>query len=222
MRWDSKKEVKPHAQNGTNRLSSVLTSQIDNLWSEGVCFMKDDKCYLLINITRHSAHESQPFCQELAVFLRESLMVAGLSRRFSDLYEIPCAARQTDIAFEMGSQRDPMYWYYKFDDYAFAYIVLQGMQEFQPHQICAQPLFDLMKYDLENSTNLNETLHTFIELRYNAVASAKKLFVARSSFLKRLDRIHELTGIDLDDYETRIYLALSYQIMKYYQEEISS
>ena len=70
----------------------------------------------------------------------------------------------------------------------------------------------LAEYDEANGTELNHTLRTFMRMQYNAAATAKALFVARSSFLKRMARIEELTGIDLENYEERMYLALSYEI----------
>ncbi len=213
-------QLKSHTQNSVDRISSVLTNQIDNLWPQGVCFISNNKCYLLINLTQHEQHSTQRFTQELIVFLRESLMIAGMSRKLTNLLELPVAARQTEIAFELGRKRDYMYWYYKFDDYAFEYLVLHGMRGFQPHQICAPVPFILKHYDQENKTELNKTLKTFIQLRYNAASSAKELFIARSSFLKRLDRIHELTNVNLENFETRVYLALSYQILQ--QQEDSA
>ena len=38
------------------------------------------------------------------------------------------------------------------------------------------------------------------------------LFVARSTLLNRLRRIRELTGIDLDDPDERLYLAISFAL----------
>lgn len=207
-------QLKAHTQNAIDRISSVLTNQIDNLWPQGICFLGNNKCYVLMNITQHEKHGAQKFTQELIVFLRESLMIAGMSRKFTNLLELPVAAQQTDIAFEIGRRRDSMYWYYKFDDYAFEYLVAHGTKGLLPHQICSPAPFVLKRYDHENKTDLNKTLKTFIELRYNAALSAKELFIARSSFLKRLDRIYELTNIDLNNFKTRVYLALSYQILE--------
>ncbi len=52
--------------------------------------------------------------------------------------------------------------------------------------------------------------------QYNAVAAARQLCIARSSFLKRLSRIKALTGIDLHKGRQRAYLILSYGILDQY------
>ena len=46
------------------------------------------------------------------------------------------------------------------------------------------------------------------------MATAKELFIARSTLLNRLDRIEKLTGLDLKSYEKRVYLELSYMLME--------
>jgi len=87
-----------------------------------------------------------------------------------------------------------------------------GCRDFYPEQICDPAINILRKYDLDNHTELNLTLKTYIEKQYNAVATASELCIARSTFLKRYERIEKLTGIDLNDFQRRIYLALSYEL----------
>ena len=135
------------------------------------------------------------------------------------------AYRQTEIALEEGPLTDTTYWYFKFDDYAYEHLLRRGYQNFMPDQICHRAIGVLMAYDEENHTQLNLTLKTFIRLQYNAAAASKELYIARSSFLKRMSRIEKLTGIRLDNYRDRVYLALSYEIMEHFNyngENISS
>ena len=70
----------------------------------------------------------------------------------------------------------------------------------------------LIAYDEEHHTSLNDTLHMFIRVQYNSSECARRLFVNRSSFLKRMERIEKLTGIHMEDRKERVYLELSYLI----------
>ena len=67
----------------------------------------------------------------------------------------------------------------------------------------------LARYDEEHETELLRTLTAFVRHRYNATAASEALYVARSTLLNRLERIHDLTGIDWDDFEERVYLEMS-------------
>lgn len=58
-------------------------------------------------------------------------------------------------------------------------------------------------------TQYYKTLECYVKCRYNAAHTAKELFIHRSTFLNRLERIKELTKLDLDDFASRLYVELS-------------
>ena len=67
-----------------------------------------------------------------------------------------------------------------------------------------------------SSSSYYKTLLTYARLQYNAVASAKALYIHRSSFINRMERIRELIHLNLEDPEERLYLLLSFRIMEEY------
>ena len=71
-----------------------------------------------------------------------------------------------------------------------------------------------MRYDEEHGSDLLLTLRTFVECRYNATLASERLFVARSTLLNRLERIEQLVEVDLDDFDSRLYLALSLYLLR--------
>jgi len=71
-----------------------------------------------------------------------------------------------------------------------------------------------MRYDAAHESELLPTLEAFMRSRYNATLAAKELFVARSTLINRLERIVELTGIDLEDFDERVYLAITLRLIK--------
>ena len=171
---------------------------------------------VLLNKSHYRRSTGKLFNQELAVFLRESLLLAGISRSFRQITDIRAAFHQADIAMEAGEQLTPMYWYFKYDDYAFWDLLHHGCRNFLPEQVCHRAINTLMDYDRENNTELSRTLQVYIEKQYNAVSAASELCIARSTFLKRFSRIQELTHIDLENLQERIYLALSFELFRQY------
>lgn len=207
-------QFQSHAEPNLLKTHDILSIHLENSWPGAICLTHEDHLLLFLNLTFFSQATGKIFYQELALFLRESLLLAGISREFSNFYWMPAAYQQTNIALTMGKVLNPMYWYFKFDDYAFSYLLRHGYGNFLPEQICSPAITILEEYDKKNNTQLRETLQTFLNLQCHAVSTAKELCIARSTFLKRLERIQQLTGIHLEDAATRIYLELSYEIYK--------
>ena len=211
-------QLRSHFTDNHEKLNRSLSAQLEDRWPGTTCFISDELFFVLLNRSSYDRRAAAPFFQTLAVMLRESLLIAGVSREFTDVSELQVAARQTREAIEIGSQRDTMFWYFKFDDYAFECLLLKGMNGFLPAHICAPALLRLREYDRESGAELEKTLRLYIANRYNAVLTAKELFIARSTFLKRIERIEELTGIDWDDSAALAYIAASYRLTDMYEQ----
>ena len=67
----------------------------------------------------------------------------------------------------------------------------------------------LEAYDREHEAELERTLQVFLQENCSHTAAARELFIHRSTLLYRLDRIGEITGVDLRDPEERFRLLLS-------------
>ena len=187
---------------------------MESLWPGITCLVYPGKITALLNLTRYGEMTRKTFTQELAYFLRESLLSAGFSRCFCNLESLPAAALQTDIALDTGSLMDSTWWYYKFDDYAYRHLLRCGSGTFLPEQICSPVILILREYDGQHHTQLEQTLYIYLECQYNALAASRELCIARSSFLKRMERIQALTGLKLEDREQRVYLELSYELFR--------
>ena len=63
-----------------------------------------------------------------------------------------------------------------------------------------------------------QTLRTYLENHLNAVQSAKDLFIHRSTFLYRLDKIKKIMETELDDSDELLYLLLSFRLLDLEEE----
>ncbi|HHV64997.1 MAG TPA: PucR family transcriptional regulator [Peptococcaceae bacterium] len=82
------------------------------------------------------------------------------------------------------------------------------LREYIPHFINK-----LQIYDQENNTNLLHTLEVFLGTNSNAAQTAKELFVHYKTVLYRLDKIKEITGIDLNNNKDRLEAELGIKIL---------
>ena len=54
----------------------------------------------------------------------------------------------------------------------------------------------------------------YFEQQFNMSKAAEKLYIHRSTFINRMERILELTHLNLADYDTRLYLELSFRLLR--------
>jgi DNA-binding PucR family transcriptional regulator len=80
------------------------------------------------------------------------------------------------------------------------------MEEFQ-----GKVLGSLLAYDRKRHGQLTPTLETYVRSA-NAAEAAARLNLHRNSLLYRLRRIREITGLDLDDPDTRFALQLAFRV----------
>ncbi|MFV0529219.1 MAG: PucR family transcriptional regulator [Lachnospiraceae bacterium] len=206
-------QFRPNHRYDKQLYAKYICPEIEQLWDYTYAIEYEHNIIVLMNSTRYTRNNTGDFHQELVYFLRESLLIVGISRLFKGIVQLNAALSQTNIALELGSKKDPMFWYLHFNDYAFDYLLLHGIGSFSPPQICAESLLILKKHDSKSQTEYYKTLWTYFQCHFNAAQTAAKLFVHRSTFLNRLDRIMELTRINLDSFQSRTYLSLSFLIL---------
>ena len=150
----------------------------------------------------------------LVYSIRESNFRAGLSRVFRNLPEASFAYRQAGIALEMGLRQNPQLWKHSFDDYALSYLMQSCTRELPARFVCSPALLLLRQKDRETGSDYYHTLKAWLEHGQNTVQTAKDLFIHRGTLIYRLDKIREMTGIDLDAWQEQMYLLFSYQLLE--------
>ncbi len=70
----------------------------------------------------------------------------------------------------------------------------------------------LKQYDETHNTELYKVLYVYLKNQSNQTESAAELNMHRSSLLRKIALILEITELDLGDYNTRLHLLLSYEL----------
>ncbi len=79
-----------------------------------------------------------------------------------------------------------------------------------------RPLQQLLSHDRTSGTGYVETLRVYLANSCNVTQTAKRLFVHRHTLLKRLEKIREIGGVNLDDYYARTYMSVSLLFHDYF------
>ena len=191
-----------------------LVSQVEERW-RGACAVEyQGNVAMLLNLTLYGADKLADFYQSLAYLVRDGLMVAGCSRTFTGLREIGLYFRQALYALEFGQKKDSTRWYFRFNDYGLEYLLSYGTGIFKPEQVCHPALLTLREHDQQRQTSYYATFYMYFQQQFNMSRAAEKLYIHRSTFINRMERILELTRLNLDDYDTRLYLELSFRLLR--------
>ena len=159
------------------------------------------------------AMEPEDVFQSLVYFIRDSMLKAGYSRPMTGHMNLRRQYLQALTALTMGCEIQPQLWIHHFSQIAMPYILKQATKVFPGYMICYEKLLDLQKSDATQNTEYMKTLRVYLDHNLNTVQSAKALFIHRSTFLYRLERIKAILETDLEDPEELFYLNLSFRLL---------
>ncbi len=151
---------------------------------------------------------------QLKPFIRDSYLKAGYSRVMEGHMGLRRQYVQSCLALDVGGRRKPYLWIHHFNQITMTYILEQITRKLPGSMLCHEKLLVLRKMDKENGTEYMKTLRTYLDQQQNAVRTAKELYIHRSTFLYRLEKIKEILDSDLDDAEELLYLNLSFRMLE--------
>lgn len=82
-------------------------------------------------------------------------------------------------------------------------------------EFCPSAVTMLQAYDAKHNTPLLETLEKYLLYVGNPVTAAKALNIHRNTLLYRVNKIKELTQVDLDNGKERLKIQLYLKFLEY-------
>ena len=151
---------------------------------------------------------------ELEQGLTGFMLVVALSRPASDPADLHRAGAEALLAANVGEARGVSR--ISFEDTGAYRLLLPAMSEDPSelqrfHEETVAPLVD---YDGQYETELVRTLESFLEADGNVARTAEKLFTHRHTIRYRLDRVRELSGLDVGSTDGRERLSLGLKAMR--------
>ncbi|MBZ2174796.1 helix-turn-helix domain-containing protein [Schnuerera sp. xch1] len=151
-------------------------------------------------------------------FAKESLLNVGISPSMSGHIHLRYQYIRAQIALSIGVQKSPKKRVHIFNDVSFDYILQQSTKELPAPMIAHEKLLNLINIDKTKNTEYVRTLYIYLDNQFNALQTAKKLFIHRSTLMYRLDKIKKILGSDLKDSDELLYIMLSFRLLGYRQE----
>jgi purine catabolism regulator len=153
---------------------------------------------------------------QLATRTPGGLVMSGISRPSDGLSGLREAYREAkdavSIALELGDTGRTTF----YGDLKLYQLLLALKERNLDHmrRFYDETLEPLVQQDDKKQSDLVRTLNGFFEANGNLAKAAEDLKVHRNTLVYRLERIAELTGLDLDDADNRLILHLALKIQR--------
>lgn len=157
--------------------------------------------------------------EKLIFFIRDSFLKLSFSNPMKGHMHLRRQYLQARAAQDIGAGREPYLWIHHFSRLSLPYIFYQSTRQIPGTMICHEKLLKLQEHDLGQGTEYMKTLEVYLKNFLNAVQSAKELFIHRSTFLYRLEKIRRILESELTDYEELLYLMISFYLLREENQE---
>ena len=139
-------------------------------------------------------------------------LCAGLGRLHPDIEGLRTANAEAEQALALGLSVLGTGRVIYFGDLGLYRLLFNIQEKAELSAFHAAMLGKLEEYDERNAADLVNTLSAYFASRNSPTEAAERMHLHRNTFLYRLHRIREITGLDLDDPETRLALHLALRI----------
>jgi hypothetical protein len=195
-----------------NHTLSLLCNNIVALIPGSCVFDYKNSIVVYVNLGLFGGSKDEAV-NRITYFLRDNNMKGGISNEFTGLSELKLYYRQAETALNVGLRNKPQIWLHQFRDITELYLLQCCTTQLPARMVCAPELLALEKYDQEHDTDYYHTLRMYLKNNLHHVQTAKELFIHRSTFLYRLERIRDITGLDINDFSKKWYILLSLKLL---------
>jgi sugar diacid utilization regulator len=152
--------------------------------------------------------------RELETSLPALRFAIGRSRVARDPVDLHRAAHEALLAANVAEGDESIV--LAFEETGAYRLLLASMSEHpdELRRFYAETLETLVAYDEQYETDLVTTLETFLDANGNVAGTAQRLFTHRHTIRYRLERVRELTGLDVGSSDGREKLSLGLKAMR--------
>ena len=200
------------------RIIEFLKNYFKTLFPTCLILEHSQNLILLLNFANSKELETKE--DKLINLLKDNYLKAGLSSKFENIIDIRKSYLQAEKALTIGSVIKADSRLYIYDDYYFCCLLSCIDKNINLKDFCYPELFKIIEYDKALGTQYFETLYEYLNTGQNMAETAKKLDIHRNTIAYRIEKIQEITGMDLHNGETCFKLYMSYKILEMYETNI--
>lgn len=203
-----------------NIVSSLLfiINRIAKFSKEKVLFVdKSDRIIILYG--SEAWEESQLIKKKVIMFCNKIIIEAskkfkeeefkiGIGRSYSNVSELNKSNEQAKFIVEKLSKSKTGNILYYDDLGLYRILCFDGLQG-ELTKFCTDTIKSLVEYDKSNHTELVKTVKVYFKCNGNMKKISKEMFVHYNTIIYRLQKIKDITGLDIDNCDNRLNLEIS-------------
>ncbi|MDQ4126480.1 MAG: helix-turn-helix domain-containing protein [Actinomycetota bacterium] len=222
---ERRKPREPAIQELKRRLADAVRLQTRQLFSNFLLGPRSDNVILFLGSSESERLEDLPEQAQLLAkavqryvkgLLPDLTISVGIGRHKKDPALLPDAYSEAEVALEIGHRIHGPSSVSTFEGTGTYKLLFRVLQE-NPEELeafYAETLEPVVAYDSRYGTELVQTLTTYLGNDASTVRTAGDLYAHRHTIRYRLDRVGELTGLDVDKSEHRERLTLGIKAMQ--------
>jgi hypothetical protein len=191
----------------------LLSAHIRNILVGSKSVLYDNRLVFLISRSKQNGITITEQ-ENLLEYLEMNNLSAGISNVFTNALDSPKYYNHAFTAAELGEKIHKGKIIYKYSDYAIYHLLEICSLNGDIQDFCHPAVFSLMDYDKKKNTNLLVTLSQYLLYVENPTQASENLHIHRNTLFYRIDKIKQLTGINLNDGDERLKLQLSLKILE--------
>ena len=222
---ERRKPKEPAIQELKRRLAEAVRMQTRQLFSNFLLGPRSDNVIVFLGSSEDTPPEDLPDKAQLLAkavqryvkgLLPDLTISVGIGRNKRDPALLPDAYSEAEVALEIGHRIHGPSSVSTFEGTGTYKLLFRVFQE-NPEELVAfyeETLEPVVRYDSRYSTELVQTLVTYLGNDASTVRTASDLYAHRHTIRYRLDRVSELTGLDVDKSEDRERITLGIKAMQ--------
>ena len=163
----------------------------------------------IVAMVNDSLMPQQHFNGVILPLLQKSGYYGGISDSFSDLRNLYQHYLQARVALQHGEAQAGSFHHIKDHMVPYIFQVITSQNELDMRH----PSLEIMKnYDCQNGSDYYRILKVYLQCGCSQTQAAEKLFLHRNTLIRKIEKIQELFPVDLNNYEVRLHLMMSYEM----------
>lgn len=203
-----------NAQKISMKISSIY---LQHLFPQCLVYGSSAGIILIINTCSTELGQLMPALED---FCANNMFIAGISNPFDGFHHLKTYYLQACDAIKIGTETEHSKCIYHFKDHVLDKMFAICREEYPVEYFISPEFLRLVDHDKKNHTEFCKTLDISLQCNMNHSQALKRLSLSRTAYLYRMKRIREITGYDLNDFKTRLYLMDLFQLIGCHNVEI--
>ncbi|MCL1914844.1 MAG: helix-turn-helix domain-containing protein [Eubacteriaceae bacterium] len=202
------------------------TTSIDSYKTSFICRQLENACIScavvvdngrqIIWVVNHTLSEKgmEIPIQMLELIARDFNCSAGASNMFCGISGLHSSYVQANAALEIGEAEAGWKPCHFFSEFSLAYILDRARSGLDTSHLLHDGVERLLAYDEKENASYLQSLKNYIISGFSITKAAKISFVHRTTFLRRLERIIQISALNLGDFDTLLHVMVSLKLLE--------